>query len=215
MWGNEYALCQIAVDLSGFAIPEEFKKVWYLSVDLWDGHRNRRSAMIERIADTQNVVAITGDIHGFHAGTPMANEDPSRKLVEFVTSSISSATFEEELNSVVDSNPALADFDAAKQLVELADFLLNSPDHRINPHLPWSDSTRHGYVILELDGDRLDATYKRLAPEYIREDYEGREDELNAAFEIERFRVNAGESELYRRIDGEYRRWNPASFEWE
>jgi alkaline phosphatase D len=215
VWGNEYCLAQIAVDLSGFAIPAQFQKLWYLSVDLWDGNRNRRDAIIERLADVENVVAITGDIHGFHAATPMVDGKLDRKLIELVTSSISSATFEEELNAVVDSNPALADFAAAKQLVELADFLLNSPDLRTNPHLPWSDSTRHGFVEVELDGERLEATYHRLAPAYVREDYADRLEDLQAAVEKERFRVNAGERELYRELDGTWKRWNPSAFEWE
>lgn len=215
VWGNEYALSQVAVDLSGFAIPDEFKKVWYLSVDLWDGHRNRRSAMIERLAQTPNVVAITGDIHGFHAGTPMVNGDLDTKIIEFVGSSISSATFEEELNSVVDQNPALADFEAAKQLVELADFLINSPDHKINPHLPWSDSTMHGYVMVEVSADELVASFRRLSPEYVAEDYSDRPEDLASAYSTQRFKVVAGESELYKNESGEWVRWNPHAFEWE
>lgn len=215
VWGNEFALAQIAVDLTGFGIPDEFQQLWYLSVDLWDGHRNRRSAIIERLAEVDNVVAITGDIHAFHAATPMANDDPDKKVIEFVTSSISSATFEEELDSVVENNPALADFSEAKQLVELVDFLLNSPDLRTNPHLPWSDSTRHGFAIVDLDGERLEASYHRIAPEHIRADASDDLDALLAAYEIERFRVNAGERELYRSIGGDWRRWNPSTYEWE
>ncbi len=214
VWGNEYALAQIAVDLSGFAIPDEFQKLWYLTVDLWDGHRNRRNEMIERLSAVGGVVAITGDIHAFHAATPMANRDPSKKIVEFVTSSISSATFKEELDATVESTPSLSEFSEAKQLVELTDFLLNSPDLQTNPHLPWSDSTRHGYVVVELDGEKLEATYSRLAPDLIREDYADRPDEIDEAFEIERFRVNAGEPELHRWMSGEWRRWDPSAFEW-
>jgi alkaline phosphatase D len=171
--------------------------------------------MLERLSKLENVVAITGDIHAFHAATPMVNDDPERKIVEFVASSISSATFSEELNAVVENNPALADFDEAKQLVEIADFLLNSPDLRTNPHLPWSDSTRHGFVIVDLDAEHFEATYHRIAQDQVRTDASEDLEALLAAYEIERFRVNAGAPELHRRMSGEWRRWNPSTYEWE
>ena len=53
------------------------------------------------------VVAITGDIHAFFAGTPSVIGDPSRKIVEFVTSSISSTTFQRILQNQVETDPVL------------------------------------------------------------------------------------------------------------
>jgi alkaline phosphatase D len=215
IWGNEYALSQIAVDLSAFAIPEEFRKLWYLTVDLWDGHRNRRNRVLDRLAGAENVVAITGDIHGFHAGIPMTDEDPERRIVELVTSSISSATFTEELDAVVASSPELAEFPSASQLVEIVDALLTSPDLRTNPHLGFSDSTRHGYVVVTVDGERLAATFRRLSPMWVRADPGTDPDAVIAALEDVEFRVEAGRADLWRRIDGDWRRWDPATFAWE
>ena len=209
--GNEYVFSQFAVDLTALGgIPEQFTKQFYLSLDFWEGHRNRRSEVLDRLADVENLVAITGDIHAFAAGTPTTN-DGGKQIVELVTSSISSATFGQELLNVVEGNPALADFSAAATLAMQADTILALGT---NPHLAWTDSTRHGYGIVDIDAQSLECTFLAVEAETVFEDYVGREAELRQASVQHRFRVESGSSQLYRELDGGWKRWDPQAREW-
>ena len=213
IWGNEYLLGQIAVDVRDLA-PAPFDNLYYLSLDLWDGHRNRRDVVLGALAPVENLVAITGDIHGFYAGTPFAKGDPEQRITELVTSSITSSSFKEILEITVASNPALADFEEAALLVEALDSLLGSASLKTNPHLGYARSDRHGYLIIELDGARLEATTHELERDDLLTDYADQLDVVEAAIGSERFRVNAGERELYRDFDGEWRRWDRATMTW-
>jgi alkaline phosphatase D len=209
--GNEYVFSQFAVDLTALGgIPEQFTKEFYLSLDFWEGHRNRRNVVLDRLADVENLVAVTGDIHAFAAGTPTTN-DGSKKIVELVTSSISSATFGQELLNVVEGNPALADFSAAATLAMQADTILGLGT---NPHLAWTDSTMHGYAVVDIDGEALECTFLAVEPETVFEDYAGREAELRDASLQHRFRVESGSSELYRELEGSWKRWDPETNAW-
>src|SRR5690606_17660903 len=60
VWGNEYSLGQIAVDVRNLA-PAPYNQLYYLSLDLWDGHRNRRDTVLGQLTAIENMVAITGD----------------------------------------------------------------------------------------------------------------------------------------------------------
>jgi alkaline phosphatase D len=46
------------------------------------------------------------------------------------------------------------------------------------------------------------------------EDYSNKLSALLGAFSTERFRVNAGERELYRDFDGQWKRWDRTSLSW-
>ncbi|PRQ02205.1 Phospholipase D precursor [Enhygromyxa salina] len=213
VWGNEFLLGQIAVDVRDLA-PAPFDNLYYLSLDLWDGHRNRRDTVLSALAGVDNLVAITGDIHGFYAGTPFAFGDTEQRIVEFVTSSVTSSSFKEILEVNVSTNPALANFAEAALLVEALDSLLGSASLQTNPHLGYAQSDLHGYVIVELDGATLDASYHQLPRERLLTDQSGNLSSLLGAFSVERFRVNAGERELYRDFDGEWRIWNRDTMVW-
>jgi alkaline phosphatase D len=216
IWGNEFCLNQISVNIEELA-DDPFDKRYYLTVDLWDGQPNRRSLLLDRLADLDNVVAVTGDIHGFHAGTPLATDEqgeqlPERGIVEFVTSSISSATFEEELFKQIESSPTLSEFEDANYLVTLLDFILTDTGIASNRNLAYSDSRHHGFVVVECDAQELAATFHKLPQEQVREDYTERVTELD--FSTESFRVIAGQGELQRKIDGVWRIWDPSAHGW-
>ena len=213
VWGNEFSLGQIAVDLRGLA-PAPFNQLYYLSVDLWDGHRNRRDTVLAGLAQVANMVTVTGDIHAFYAGTPFVDGDPEQRVIELVGSSITSSSFKEILAEIVATNPALADFEQAALLVEALDDLLISASLKTNPALAYARSDLHGFVTVVADGSSLDATYHQLPLDYLLEDYADDLGTAMAAYSYERFRVNAGERELYRDFDGTWRRWDRDLIDW-
>lgn len=213
VWGNEFFLGQLAVDLEDLA-PAPFNNTYYLSLDLWDGHRNRRDTILGLIGAVENMVAITGDIHGFYTATPWPADAPEQRIVELVTSSVTSSSFKEILSTIVATNPLLANFEQAALLVEVLDSVLGSGSLKTNPHLAFAQSDRYGFMLIELDGSKLDASLHQLEREELLTNQGDDVAGLQAAVEVERFRVNAGERALYRDFDGEWRRWDHETMTW-
>lgn len=209
VWGNEYCLVPLAVNLMGLA-PAPFDKAFYMNADMWDGMRDRRSEILAELAKLDNVVAVTGDIHAFYAGVPATNDDPSQRIVEFVTSSMSSGAFRSQLVSQVAADPVLSMTDGASMLAESIDSLLQ--DTGFNRHLAHADSSHNGFVTIELDGAEVVATYHAMDEAKILMNLEGLPAaELAEHFETVRFRVEAGKRELFKEINGAWKRWDSAT----
>jgi alkaline phosphatase D len=103
-------------------------------VDAWDGYAYERKLILDYIIDKdiQNVVAVTGDIHTFFAGTAYTTGDQSTgrpALPEFVGGSATSLGLPE-------STPF-----TPEQLAFLA---------TVNPHISFYDFVKRGYGLLEL-----------------------------------------------------------------
>jgi alkaline phosphatase D len=105
-------------------------------LDSWDGYpaaRRRFLAMLEE-EGIRNVVVCTGDIHA--SGAAELSDDPFTRpdplAVEIVTPGISSPF---PLPSLVD--PVLG----------------------ANPHLRFAEGVRRGYVVLDIDADRVEAQW--------------------------------------------------------
>lgn len=211
VWGNEYSLMPLVIDLRSLPIAP-FNQLFYMNVDQWDGFFPARDALIDELQAVDNVVAITGDIHAFYAGTPMVGGDPSKKIVEFVTGAVSSTSFETILVLQVASDPTLSALPGADALAASIDDLLTGVG--TNPHLGFAESKSHGFVALEVDGAELRATLHMLDEDVSLSDYAGRDGELAALFKTEKFKVEAGKRELLREIGGAYKRWDPASNAW-
>src|SRR5690606_30709559 len=131
-----------------------------------------------------------------------------------VTSSVTSSSFKEILSTIVATNPLLANFEQAALLVEVLDSVLGSTSLKTNPHLAFAQSDRYGFMLIELDGSKLDASLHQLEREELLTDQGDDVAGLQAAVEVERFRVNAGERALYRDFDGEWRRWDHETMTW-
>ncbi|MCB9567849.1 MAG: alkaline phosphatase D family protein [Myxococcales bacterium] len=212
VWGNEFTLSPLRIDLSTLPLPPPFSNRFFIVGDSWDGMPGRRDVMIEGLADVDNVVVITGDIHAFFAGTPMSRNDPGAKVIELVTSSITSTTFQRELEHTAASEPSLADVPGVDQLASsIRDFLVLSDT---NPHLAHADVTSNGFVAVELDGATFTATYHSIPDSEVTTDYAGMEAALDGLFSTTRFRVNAGERELYQEQGGAWKRWDTATRTW-
>lgn len=108
--------------------------------DQWDGYRAARGRFYDRAEASGNVVVLTGDIHSSWAfdlaADPAGGYDPADGTgsvgVEFVAPAISSPGFP---------------FNAAAALLAT------------NPHLKWIDVDQRGYVLVDVDSERVQASW--------------------------------------------------------
>lgn len=212
LWGTEYTLSSRQVDLSSVdTLPAAFKRKFLLSAEDWDGNPNRRDDIVRRLAALDNVVAITGDIHAFFAGTPTVSDDLDTRIVEFVTAGISSASYKTLLLRTVQSSPELLAAGAGA-LAAGMDSLLNNPSTGASPSLAYSNTGMQGFALVELDGTHLHTTCFQIPERHATEDLAV--DALDDKFTIQRFRVAAGSAELEGEFDGAWLRWDRATRTW-
>ncbi|WP_437808288.1 alkaline phosphatase D family protein [Sorangium sp. So ce1078] len=213
VWGNEHCLSQLAIDPTDSVDEELLKRRFYLSCDGWDGFREQRNALIREFAGIGNVVAITGDLHGFLAGTPAVDspgstDESPAKIVEFVGAAISSATFQSRLQRQVEGHPLLKNAMSVKNFTGGIDTKLVGA---INPYLAFSNATSNGFCIAEANAEEFVVSMHMLPPDALAKPlYEDADAAtLDSQITIERFKTNAGESELYQDEGGTWKKWTP------
>jgi alkaline phosphatase D len=214
VWANQYCLLPIQVDLRSLPVPASLRSKFYLSTDGWDGHRNRRDTLLTELAAVPNVVAITGDVHAFFAATPHVDGDPTKKIVEITTSSISSGTYSSLLLRNVQSDPTLSQVLGVERLIENMDVLFTTAEYKANPHMGYANSFVNGFTLVEVDGAAFLATLHMIPESEISVDYEGRRGEVASKIQKETFKVDAGSKELQRSFDGVFRRWDMDEVGW-
>jgi alkaline phosphatase D len=212
VWGNEYCLMPLQIDLQLLSVPASFQRIFHLNVDDWNGMGNRRDALLAELTAVPNVVAITGDIHAFFAGTPSVGGDDSKKIVELVVGSVSSGTLQELLQSQVATDPVLMQVSGAQQLAGAIRDLLQLASGP-NAHLAHADVVSHGYAVVEADGASLQTTfYAHAAAEVGVDHYD--DPDLAGLFSETRFKVDAGAPELFQDFGGTWKRWDSATRAW-
>jgi alkaline phosphatase D len=211
LWGTEYTLMPTAIDLTALPI-EPFNQLYYMNVDQWDGFAPNRDVLLEALSAIDNVVAITGDIHAFYAGTPNVTTDPSKKIIELVGGAVSSTTYQTLLVLQVAADPTLSMTPGADQLAASIDSLFTGTT--TNRHLAFADSNRHGFVSVVVDGAELNATFHMLDEVVSETDYEGKDGDLLGLFKTEKFKVKAGQRDLFSEIGGTFKRWDPEMHAW-
>jgi alkaline phosphatase D len=210
VWGNEYCLTQLDIDLRALPIPDTFKQLFSLTAEDWNGMPNRRAKIIDELAAVPNVVAVTGDIHAFYASTPFAAGPGSSSLVEFVGGAVSSTAYQTLLERQVANDPLLSTTPGADSLAgAIRDLLVSGP----NPHLGFAATKDHGFAIAEVDGAAFTVTMFITPEENVAtESYD--DPALASMFSTERFKVDAGSRALWRDFDGVWRQWDPGSNAW-
>ena len=115
-------------------------------VDAWDGYGYERKQILDHVLDNnvQNVVAITGDIHTFFAGTAGTTGDTVTgrpAMPEFVGGSATSPGLPEESGFPVTTFNTLASE---------------------NPHITFADFANRGYGVVEVSATGLDCQLKKV-----------------------------------------------------
>jgi alkaline phosphatase D len=136
VWGTQLMLMSLRAPAPG--IPAQ--------VDAWDGYAYERKQILDYILDNgiQNVVAVTGDIHTFFAGTAYTRGDegvPGSRaaLPEFVGGSATSLGIPEATGLPETTLNALA---------------------AVNPHIDFYDFRTKGYGVVEATATQLTCELK-------------------------------------------------------
>jgi len=124
-----------------------------INLDSWDGYPVERQKIADHIIknDIDDVVFLTGDTHQSWAfevnHIPLESNSPIKPYaLEFGTPSINSGNSDERFSNVPIQN-----------LIDHENYIL---DKSINPHLKYTNTRDHGYLIIDLNKDRINATWK-------------------------------------------------------
>jgi len=151
-------------------VPALYARNFYFDVDQWDGFPNKRAELLARLSSVQNLIALSGDIHGTFAG----NEKPSGGKVAMLTSpAISSQTLGEEVGLAVttfSSDPAFQPPDGAvyKALVQNLPLLLQAST---GGAIKFVDPSSHGFLTLGFDASAAHATFTLIPASQVTVDY--------------------------------------------
>ncbi|MCU1353833.1 MAG: hypothetical protein JWM05_3042 [Acidimicrobiales bacterium] len=112
--------------------------------DQWDGFAAERDAILAHVQATRlpDVIVLSGDIHVALAAEvhrdPFGAGDALPLAVELVTASVTSQNLDDKLGYAAGGSA-----EAQRQMVEAL------------PHVQWADLDGHGYLLVDLDHDRL------------------------------------------------------------
>jgi alkaline phosphatase D len=213
VWGSEICMMPRHIDLSSVTLaPKALQIKITISAEDWDGFPNERTALLTELSKLDNVVIVSGDLHCFFAGTPFANDDPKRRVVEFVTGSLTSTTWQDGLTSLVENNSSLPP--ETKLIAASVSSLLVDPKTRPNPHLAFQNLAENGYGVCEVNGERLAVSLFSVASDVIATAPEALTGELTQLFTEQAFEVVAGAPDLFRADNGARERWDIDSMSW-
>jgi len=213
IWGTEYCLVPRIADLTTIGtLPPSFRQRFTLSAEDWAGSPNRRDAMIDTLSALENVVAVTGDIHAFFAGTPGVSTDLSRRIPEFVTGAISSSSYKTLLLRAAQNDPVLLEA-GAPALAYGAEIFLLDEETKPNPHLAHLDLTSHGYMLFEADSSALHVSFHAIPEDHAKE-HLGAPESFADLFTVTRFKVDSGSPDIYLDVDGTWKRWDITEAGW-
>ena len=149
----------------------DFNDIESLFLDIWDGYPAERSQIINYISERaiDNVVILTGDFHStfafdvsdnpvdldFLGSFPLYSEsdnyDPSSGAgsvaVEFATPSVTSANFDENIDPIIATT--------FQNSVNANIPVVGNP----NPHMKFVDLIQHGYFILDVTEEKVQADW--------------------------------------------------------
>lgn len=138
VWGTQLMLMGLRIG----ATPESTAQV-----DAWDGYAAERKEILDRLIDrnVQNIVAVTGDIHTFFAGTATTTGDRTAgnrdAFPEFVGGSATSGGLPESTGLPPEALEILLPF---------------------NGHLDFYEFTKKGYGLVEARADGLTCELKAV-----------------------------------------------------
>jgi alkaline phosphatase D len=215
IWGTSFVLCPVQIDLTMTAgVPDLFLRRFYMNLDGWDGFRDKRDELITKLNPAGNVVAISGDLHTFMAGVPNAGGDMTKNIVEFTCAGVSSAPYRSLLLSQIKNDPILSSVAAAPLLAANIDGLLMDKTTKINPHLAHASSNSHGFCVAEVDAAEMVVTMHSFDSGEVTENYTGKTDAFLKLVEKTAFKATAGKKDIFKQIDGAWKRWDTTTLDW-
>ena len=189
---SSVSLISMQLNLTGVpGVPAAYARNFYFDVDQWDGFPNKRAELLARLSSVQNLIALSGDIHGTFAG----NEKPSGGQVAMLTSpAISSQTVGDEVGQAVttfSSDPAFQPPDGAvyKALVNGLPLLLQAST---GGAIKFVNTAAHGFLTLGFDASAAHATFTLIPASEVTVDYSKTPDALEAKVSTTAFDIVNG-----------------------
>ena len=162
LWGSALMVAQMALDLRAVeGVPATFRNTYYFKTDQWDGFRSERAQILAALADVENVVVLSGDLHGFYAAELRVDPDDldaPPTAVEFTVAGISSISLTEQITAVVAGNPLLA-ATGLGAVIPMFDAVLRATC----PHIVHAQSDGHGAAVVTVDADALAVEFVAVA----------------------------------------------------
>ena len=112
--------------------------------DQWDGYPAERAALLERFAGLQDIVILSADIHVSVAAEVRA-ESETPCAIEVTSPSLTSQNLDEKLGVTTARAEEIV---ASERALE-----------RAFDHVRWCDLSAHGYVLVDVDPERLRAEW--------------------------------------------------------
>jgi alkaline phosphatase D len=116
--------------------------------DQWDGYPAERDRLFQFIEDhpVRNTVFLSGDVHtawAIDVKRDPFNEQEQPLAVEFVSTSVTSENLDEEMQT----EPRTTSVDIERQVINE------------NPHVRWAEFDSHGYLVVDVTADRVQADW--------------------------------------------------------
>jgi alkaline phosphatase D len=134
-------------------IPALLQNNFYFKVDQWDGFRTERRMLLETLASVDNLVVLSGDLHGNYAAELRADfDDPSTPAtaVEFTVTGISSISLQEQLDLFTVNDPRLEPLGLEAVTPRFDEVVQSS-----GPHFAYANSSAYGYAVVRVATGQL------------------------------------------------------------
>ena len=167
---SSVSLVSMQLDLTGIpGVPPEFARAFYFDVDQWDGFPNKRAELLARLAGVQNLVALSGDIHGTFAGNESAT---SPKIALLTAPAISSQTVGEEVGAAVTTFSPDPAFQPGGAVYEaLVNGLPQLFQASTGGAIKFVDTSSHGFLRLNVGQSQIRAIFSLIPTSEVTVDY--------------------------------------------
>jgi len=153
--GNGVMIGQVKSDLMPEDLDDPLSELGVITAedhgpepDQWDGYPAERKRLLSDVKrnDVRNIVFLSGDVHSAWAmDLKLDPHDPEEDAiaVEFATTSMTSENLDDEMGW----EPRTESLQVEREIV--AD----------NPHIHWAELDSHGYVVVDVNHDRVQADW--------------------------------------------------------
>jgi len=165
-------------------VPDpSLRQRFYFNADQWDGFPTKRKELLGSLkASNVNAVVLSGDIHASYASV-------EEGIPALTSPAISSGTVQELAGNAVLGAGYYAGSAIYRYVVADLDTTLKAG----NPNLVFSDSVQHGFLVVDVQANQVQATYHLIPASEVNKDYSKRpEADLTGKFTTRSFRVQNG-----------------------